>query len=356
MAKKLQLELGKNSYEIHIEKGLLGDLASRLRKLCKTNKIFIITDSVVDDLYGDIVLYRLLKEGFTPRRCVVAPGERSKSLEQAEKIYSAMADFNMTRDSLLLTLGGGVIGDLGGFVAATYMRGVPLVQIPTTLLAQVDSSVGGKVAVNLQYGKNLVGLFYQPSAVFIDPLVLNTLSDKNFNNGMAEVIKYGCIKDEGVLSILEKLHGREQIMGRIEEIIFLCCCIKREFVERDERDNGERMLLNFGHTLGHAIESLSCYGYSHGESVAMGMQVITELGEDVGITEPGTSGRLKKLLSSFDLPCQCPAINGEDLCEAIRRDKKNRGGELNLVLLRRAGKACLHKTSVNFFDRLAKCA
>lgn len=356
MARELQVAAGKSGYTVHIRKGLLGSTARYLRQLGMRGRVFIITDSVVDDLYGDMLLYGLLKEGFTARRYVAAAGEGSKSLAQAEKIYGAMAAFNLTRDGVVLTLGGGVVGDLGGFSAATYMRGVPFIQIPTTLLAQVDSSVGGKVAVNMPQGKNLVGLFYQPAAVLIDPLLLNTLSDRNFRDGMAEVIKYGCIRDEEFLSLLERMDGRGQVMDAIEDIIFRCCDIKREFVERDERDGGDRMLLNFGHTLGHAIESVSGYGYTHGEGVAMGMRAIAGLGEGVGITQPGTSQRIAQLLSRFGLPSELPDLDGAELGSVIRSDKKNGSEGLRLVLLRRAGEAFLHRADLHFFDRLRQCA
>lgn len=355
MTLQLTVDADSMSYGIQIEKGLLGSLSEIMWRLCRTTRIFIITDSIVDDLYGDMVLYGLLKNGFTPRRYVVPAGEKSKSLTSAEKIYEAMIAFGMTRQDVLIALGGGVVGDLAGFVAATYQRGIPIVQIPTTLLAQVDSSVGGKVAVNLPQGKNMVGVFYQPKAVLIDPLVLNSLSDKNFSDGMAEVVKYGCIKDETFLTLLEGLAGRELVMERIEEIIYRCCDIKREIVEKDEYDTGERMLLNFGHTLGHAVESLSGYGYTHGEGVAAGMHAITELSEAAGITEPETSDRIRNLLGTYGLPYQLPSFGREEIMEAVLRDKKKLGDELHLVLLERLGKAHVHRTDVGFFNELKVC-
>lgn len=352
MARQLTVDLGSRTCAIHIEKGLLGRLSKIIWELCRTNRIFIVTDSIVDDLYGDMVLYGLLKNGFVPRRYVVPAGEESKSLAAAEKIYKAMIAFSMTRNDLVIALGGGVVGDLAGFVAATYQRGVPLLQIPTTLLAQVDSSVGGKVAVNLPQGKNMVGVFYQPKAVLIDPLVLYSLSGKNFSDGMAEVVKYGCIKDEAFLTLLEGLAGREQVMEQIEDIIYRCCDIKREIVERDEYDMGERMLLNFGHTLGHAVESLSGYECTHGEGVAAGMHVITELSEAAGITASKTSIRIKNLLGTYGLPYKLPCFDKGKIVEAVLKDKKKLGNELHLVLLEHPGKACVHKTDAGFFNEL----
>lgn len=352
MSEELMVNLGENSYTIQIENGLLSGLPDRVREFRRSDKVFIITDSVVDGIYGDMLLYNFLKNGFVPRRYVVSPGEESKNLAEVEKIYGAMLSFGISRNDLVIALGGGVVGDLGGFAAATFLRGIPFIQVPTTLLAQVDSSIGGKVAVNLPQGKNMAGVFYQPKAVYIDPSVLDTLPDRLFSDGMAEVIKYGCIKDDGFLSLLEALSGRENIMERIEEIIFRCCDIKRELVEADERDRGERMLLNFGHTLGHAVESLSGYGYSHGEAVAVGMSVISELGEFSGITAKGSSVRIRNLLGVYGLPYKLPDFDKERIEETILRDKKNLGAELNLVLLERPGKALIHKTGVNFFSKL----
>lgn len=191
MSEELMVNLGENSYTIQIENGLLSGLPDRVREFRRSDKVFIITDSVVDGIYGDMLLYNFLKNGFVPRRYVVSPGEESKSLAEVEKIYGAMLSFGISRNDLVIALGGGVVGDLGGFAAATFLRGIPLIQVPTTLLAQVDSSIGGKVAVNLPQGKNMAGVFYQPKAVYIDPSVLDTLPDRLFSDGMAEVIKYG---------------------------------------------------------------------------------------------------------------------------------------------------------------------
>lgn len=352
MGKEMCVALDKRNCKIYTEKGLLGldFFFDTLRDHCPTKKIFLITDSNVSSLYGDALSRAFMKNGFHTHCCLVPAGEESKSLTVLAEIYGQMIGFGMTRADMVITLGGGVVGDLGGFAAATYQRGVPFIQIPTTLLAQVDSSVGGKVAVNLPQGKNMVGAFYQPTAVFIDPSVLTSLPDRYFRDGMAEVIKYGCIKDEGLLALLEELGCRECVMERIEDIICRCCDIKRELVERDELDRGERMLLNFGHTLGHAVESLSHYGYSHGEGVAIGMYSVTALGEEEGITRHGTAARIKKLLTSYKLPYKLPEMNLQELRQVIARDKKNLGGEVNLVLIERPGKAFIHKTGLAFLD------
>ena len=303
MKKNLFVDLKENSYNILIEKGLLNKLGEELKNIYFGEKIFIITDENVDKYYGSKVKDELDKIGYKTRKMVLAPGEKTKSFSTLPSIYNELLDFKLTRKELIITLGGGVIGDLGGFVASTFLRGVSFIQIPTSLLAQVDSSVGGKVAVDLEKGKNLVGSFYQPKAVFIDPDVLNTLPEKFYKDGMAEVIKYGCIKDRDFFYMLKSLKSREEVMNNIEDILYKCCYIKKSVVERDEKDLGERMLLNFGHTLGHAIEKYYNFtGYSHGEAVAIGMYNISLKSEDEGITEKGVAEEIKEILINYDLP------------------------------------------------------
>lgn len=352
MRRQLSLDLGGRKSRIYIERGLAGRLHSELHALCPTKKVFVITDSNVDALYGGALCRRLSESGFDVYSCAVPPGEASKSLETAGRVYAALAESGMTRSDTIIALGGGVAGDLAGFAAATFLRGVPFIQIPTTLLAQVDSSVGGKTAVNLPHGKNLVGVFYQPKAVFIDPATLDTLPDKHFRDGMAEVVKYGFIRDAGLLGFLEEAAGRRGVSENAEEIICRCCSIKKEIVERDELDTGERMLLNFGHTLGHAVESLSGYEYSHGESVAIGMYAAGKLGEMAGITEHGTADRIKRISTMYELPYKLPKINKERLYEIVGRDKKKLGGEVHFILLERPGRAVIHKAGLDFIDRL----
>lgn len=352
MRRQLSLDLGDRNSRIYIERGLAGRLHSELRELCPAKKVFVVTDSNVDALYGGTLCGKLAENGFDVYRYAAPAGEASKSLDMAGRIYGALAESGITRSDAIIALGGGVVGDLAGFVAATFLRGIPFIQIPTTLLAQVDSSVGGKTAINLPQGKNLVGAFYQPEAVFIDPAALDTLPDKYFRDGMAEVIKYGFIRDAGLLGLLAELDGRHGVTERAEEIICRCCSIKKEIVERDERDTGERMLLNFGHTLGHAVESLSGYGYSHGESVAIGMYAAGKLGEMSGITEPGTADMIKGILIQYGLPYKLPEMSEERLNKIIARDKKMLGGKINYILLERPGRAVIHKAGPGFMDRL----
>lgn len=272
---ELVVDLGERSYPIIIEDNLLDRIDEEIQKVFKGNKVFILTDENVNKFYGDRISSKLLEAGYDVRSLALPAGEETKSFFTLPEVYNALLDFNLTRSDLIITLGGGVIGDLGGFVASTYLRGVSFVQIPTSLLAQVDSSVGGKVAVDLEKGKNLVGSFYHPRLVLIDPLVLKTLEKRFLIDGMAEVIKYGCIKDNTLFEYLNNTDVIE-VINNIGTIIHRCCDIKREVVEKDEKDTGERMLLNFGHTIGHAIEQYYNYSkYTHGESVAIGMYNIS---------------------------------------------------------------------------------
>nr|WP_304358244.1 3-dehydroquinate synthase [Clostridium paraputrificum] len=350
MKRNLFVDLKENSYNILIEKGLLSKLGEELKKIYFGEKIFIITDENVDKYYGDKVKDELDKAGYKTRKMVLTPGEETKSFSTLPSIYNELLDFKLTRKELIITLGGGVIGDLGGFAASTFLRGVSFVQIPTSLLAQVDSSVGGKVAVDLEKGKNLVGSFYQPKAVFIDPDVLNTLPEKFYKDGMAEVIKYGCIKDKDFFYMLKSLKSREEVMNNIEDILYKCCYIKKSVVERDEKDLGERMLLNFGHTLGHAIEKYYNFtGYSHGEAVAIGMYNISLKSEDEGITEKGVSEEIKEILINYDLPYEVDIKDNNKIIDTISLDKKNIGSVLKVILLKSIGESIIYDTTSDFF-------
>ena len=350
MKKNLFVDLKENSYNILIEKGLLNKLGEELKNIYFGEKIFIITDENVDKYYGSKVKDELDKIGYKTRKMVLAPGEKTKSFSTLPSIYNELLDFKLTRKELIITLGGGVIGDLGGFVASTFLRGVSFIQIPTSLLAQVDSSVGGKVAVDLEKGKNLVGSFYQPKAVFIDPDVLNTLPEKFYKDGMAEVIKYGCIKDRDFFYMLKSLKSREEVMNNIEDILYKCCYIKKSVVERDEKDLGERMLLNFGHTLGHAIEKYYNFtGYSHGEAVAIGMYNISLKSEDEGITEKGVAEEIKEILINYDLPYKVDIKDNNKIIYNISLDKKNIGNVLKVILLKSIGESIIYDTTSDFF-------
>jgi len=339
--KTIHVELGKESYDIQIENGLLDRLGAAVRTITGAQRIAVITDDTVDALYGDRMEKSLEKAGLVCRRIAIPAGEQSKNLTVLSDVYDQMSAFGMTRSDAVVTFGGGVPGDLGGFAAATYLRGIPFIQVPTTILAQVDSSVGGKVAVDLPSGKNLVGNFYQPLAVFIDPELLHSLPMRFQHDGLAEAIKYGCIRDAELFSLFERMRGDADIPAHIEQIIYRCCSIKAVVVAHDEKDTGERMILNFGHTLGHAIEKLYGYGtYTHGEAVAAGMVMLTRQTEVLGLTEAGTAERISNVLQKFSLPVRIKAST-EALLPQIGHDKKKRGNSITLIILDRLGECRL---------------
>lgn len=341
--KTLNVNLPGRSYDILMERGLL----SRAGELCraalpKASRLFVVTDSTVGPLYLNRIIPALENAGFETAVCEIPAGEASKCVEQLSRLWECMMDFGLTRTDAVVALGGGVVGDLAGFAASTILRGVDFVQIPTTLLAQVDSSVGGKVAIDLQHGKNLAGAFWQPRLVLMDPAVLGTLDDKTFADGMAEVIKYGCIRDAAFLSWLEQHPSRQEIMADIEHVLYTCCDIKRSVVVEDERDTGARMVLNFGHTLGHAYELAGHYQtWTHGQAVAAGMVKAAELGVTMGITPAGLPERIGVLLGCFGLPVSIPCTRA-DYAAAIGLDKKGAGDSISVILLEEAGRAAAH--------------
>ena len=328
---KLSVNLGKNSYPIYIENGILSKCGTYLPQVFQGRRIMIVSDDNVFPLYGETVLSSL--KDYECHTLVLPHGEPTKSFQSLPRIYSALLEAKLSRSDLVIALGGGVIGDLAGFAAASYLRGISLVQIPTSLLAQVDSSVGGKVAVDLPQGKNLVGAFFQPKMVLIDPTVLDTLPPHFINDGMGEVIKYGCIKDASLFDTLCSHSSFADLKDELPSIIARCVDIKRIVVEADQFDTGERMLLNFGHTLAHTIEQYYHYEReSHGEAVGIGMYQITKMAEEKGLTAKGCAEKIRKALDIYGLPSSC-GLSVSELTEAIRLDKKNLNGNLNLILL-----------------------
>lgn len=347
--KQLRVDLKDNGYDIIIKKGIINNIADFLQT--SAEKIFIITDNNVAELYLDALEKSLKQANFDVCSMVLPAGEKTKSFDSLIKIYEKMVDFNMTRTDMVITFGGGVIGDLGGFASATYHRGIDYVQIPTTLLSQVDSSVGGKVGVDLPEGKNLAGSFYQPKRVIIDPSLLETLSDYYFTDGMGEVIKYGCIRDAELFDLICECGNRQNIMAHIEDVIFKCCQIKVAIVQADERDLGERMLLNFGHTYGHALEKF--YNYEkigHGQAVGVGMYYVTCISEKLGQTYAGTSEKIKNALKMFGLPWNDNA-NSKKVIMAVAKDKKNLGKRFMAVVLTQIGSAYLYPTTIEYFEK-----
>lgn len=339
--KTLHVDLGSRSYDIQIAPGLLDRAGEEIRKVCpRAKRIAIVTDTNVEPLYSARVEDSLERAGFDTGLFTGPAGEGAKCATHLAALWEAMMRFGLTRTDAVVALGGGVVGDLAGFAAATILRGVNFIQIPTTLLAQVDSSVGGKVAIDLAAGKNLAGCFWQPKVVLMDPETLNTLDDKTFSDGMAEVIKYGCISDKAFFDFLRSHPSRAQIMADIEHVLYTCCEIKRSVVEEDERDTGKRMILNFGHTIGHAYELAGNYEtWTHGQAVAAGMCAALRLGLQLGVTEDSNGLQaLTELLTAFGLPTHI-GCDWATMEKAVGLDKKNEGTDITMIFLKRMGEA-----------------
>lgn len=339
-AKTIDLKTSK----IYIGSGILASVGEDISSAFKNAKALIVTDINVEKYYLDLLKKDLEKNNIDYDFIVFENGEETKTLKSLGEICEKAADINLNRGDIIIALGGGVIGDLAGFAAATYLRGLKLISIPTTLLAQVDSSVGGKTGVNLPQGKNLVGSFYKADKVYIDTDTLNTLSDDEFKCGMGEVVKYGCIWDEELFRQLESLDSREKVMENIDHVVERCCEIKAKVVREDEFDKGLRMILNFGHTIGHAIERVYGFGkMSHGEAISIGMVMITNASEKKSITKEGTTKRLESLLKKHNIKSGIDNIDKEKIFEATTKDKKNIGKSLNIILIEEIGKVKINQ-------------
>ena len=349
--KTININLPNNSYDIVIQKGLFNSFGAEIRKVYSNTKIAVVLDRNLHEMYGCRIKDVLEKDNFILNFIVVSPGENSKSLSTLEYVFSKLTSYNITRSDLIIAFGGGVVGDLAGFAAATYLRGISYIQIPTSLLAQIDSSIGGKVAVGLQEGKNLVGSFYHPLRVLIDPDFLLCLPEKYLKDGLGEVIKYACIKDNILYNTLMDIDSNTQLLNRIEQIIYTCCSIKKQLVESDEKDKGQRLLLNFGHTIGHAIEKHMNYKISHGEAVCLGMLYITKNSENLGFTETGTYDSIKTILKHFNIEYKHSGLDIEVLKDYICMDKKNLSGNINLILLKKIGEAFIHKVPIEEIEK-----
>ena len=341
--KRVNVRLGDKGYDILIGCGLLDQAGKHLKDCGFNGKLVIISNPVVQKLYGEALRERLSADGFQVTILSVADGEEQKSLDVAGRLYAELSDCYAERTTPILALGGGVIGDLSGFVAATYMRGVPLVQIPTTLLAQVDSSIGGKVAVNHGKLKNEIGAFYQPRLVIADTATLKTLPAEEFANGMAEIIKSAVIKDSEFFAFIENNLGKIKALDdtALEEIVFRSASIKANVVIQDELDTGLRNILNFGHTTGHAIETVSDFGVEHGHAIAIGMMVAAGIAEKLGFFDNNGLVRLKSLLGSAGLPTKMPGLDSDKIIQAMKHDKKITGGKVRFVLPKAIGEVFL---------------
>ncbi|MFV0559678.1 MAG: 3-dehydroquinate synthase [Enterococcus sp.] len=353
----IQMNLESKSYSILIEEHGLNQVGSWVNQLWKQQAICLITDETVNALYGELVYEQLVAAGFSVTKYVITPGEQSKSLAQAEQVYDVLTENQFTRSDGIIALGGGVVGDLAGFVAATFMRGIHYLQIPTTLLAQVDSSIGGKTAVNTNKAKNIVGAFWQPDGVLIDTDTLNTLSKRRVSEGTAEIIKYAAIADKKLWEKLLSLNNLDELIDDAKVIITACLRIKKQAVEEDPFDNGRRLILNFGHTIGHAIEKTSGYGnITHGEAVSIGMIQINQVAEAKGISPKGSTQALRELAQKFDLPTATDTWNQPALYEALTHDKKARGNKIKLVLLTEIGTANVYPVTIDSMNEFLERA
>ncbi len=337
---KLNVELGENSYEILIGEKIFCEVANFLAESNFTKKILIVTDSNVFKIYAEELRKIFTKCEINFEVEVVPAGESSKNLREAENLYTCAIESQLDRKSVIVALGGGVVGDLAGFVAATYLRGVPFIQVPTTLLAQVDSSVGGKTAVNHALGKNLIGAFYQPKKVFIGVDMLKSLPEREIKAGLGEVVKYGVISDEKFFSYLEE--NVDKILSRdlevMTRIVKRACEIKAEVVSHDEKESGLRRILNFGHTIAHAIEEETGYEkYSHGEAVAIGMIGAAKISEKLGKVDAAAVLRLRNLIERFGMCTSVAGCEVDKMYRELFRDKKTINGKINWVLMKNFG-------------------
>ena len=333
--KDIVVKLGTNSYNIKIGQRIIKQIDALLPANIESKKVVIITDENVAKLYLDLIAVRLAKCGFDIKQVSIVPGEDQKNSSTIEKLYEAFFDHRMDRKSFVIALGGGVVGDLSGFAASTFMRGIPYVQVPTTLLAQVDSSVGGKTGINHPRGKNMVGCFYQPKGVFIDTDTLSTLPKEELIAGLVEVVKYGMIRSKPLFEYLENsLSDILQLKeDALEHIIFNSCRIKAEVVEEDEKENGIRVILNYGHTIGHAIEALTGYRqYRHGEAVGIGMVYAGKIAKEMGLVDDSTLDRQTSLLEQMGLSSTVTDLDTTQIVEKLYQDKKTIGGRLRFVL------------------------
>ena len=343
-------ETERKKYPIHIGSGISAQTGALAAEITGSTKAALITDDNVDRLYSVHITKSLEMAGFKVLKHVIPHGESSKSMGNYIKILGFLAENKLSRSDTLFALGGGMVGDISGFAAATYLRGIRFVQIPTTLLAAVDSSAGGKTAVNLDSGKNQVGTFYQPDLVVCDPDLLSSLPDEIFNDGCAEVIKYGIIADRRLFGML-----KEPIRPRMEEIIERCLTIKCRLVYEDEFDSGPRQLLNFGHTFGHAVEKCSNYSISHGKAVSIGMVMAAAAAEEMGICEVDCSREIKEMVKTYGLP-YTTELSEEMLLDVMLSDKKRSGEEMTFIFPEEIGRCLVKKYPLTELKNILRSA
>jgi 3-dehydroquinate synthase len=340
---RIRVELGDRGYDIHVGAGLLDESGELISAACRGKNAAIVTNRRIGELYAHRLVESLGEAGISAQVIIIPTGERFKTLSTVARVYEKLLDQRLDRGGMVIGLGGGVIGDMAGFVAATYLRGVDFVQVPTSLLAQVDASVGGKTGVNLKRGKNLVGAFHQPKIVIVDVSVLRTLPAREFRSGLAEVIKHGIIRDGDYFEFLERDLPRIKRLDPevLERTIARSCEIKADVVRQDERESGLRRILNFGHTVAHSVESLTAYRkYRHGEAVGIGMVSAALVSREMGLTTSETVERIVKVLKASGLPYKMPPeLSHAEIVSAMGFDKKVSHGRLHAVLIRGIGTA-----------------
>jgi 3-dehydroquinate synthase len=336
----VDVNLGSRSYRIVVASGALQSVGQRLRELRLGSRAALVSDGAIMRLYGKTVVTSLEAEGFTVTTIEVPEGEAAKTLAVAEHCWDQLLTAGLDRTSTVMALGGGAVGDVAGFAAATYMRGINFVQLPTTVLAQVDASIGGKTAIDHPLGKNMIGAFHQPRLVVVDPAVARTLPEREFRSGLAEIVKHGIVLDADYFAELERdlapLAARD--LGVLERIIGGSCRLKASVVERDEREAELRHVLNYGHTVGHALEAATGYArYAHGEAVSLGIVAEARLARRLGIADDETTARQERMLETLGLPVRAPSIDVEPIVSAMARDKKAKDGRVPFVLAPRIG-------------------
>lgn len=349
---KIKVPINEKPYNVFVEPGLLENIGNELINLGINNnqKILIISNKEIGRLYGEQIINSLNRVNLSSKLFVIEAGEQYKNIDTLSKIYDVAFETGIDRSSLMIALGGGIVGDITGLAAATWLRGVDYIQIPTTLLAMVDSSVGGKTAVNHPNGKNLIGAFHQPKAVFVDTNTLKTLPIREFKAGLAEVIKYGVIRDKGLFEYLEQKSIRELIFRLDHEcltnIITRSVKSKSDIVGLDEQENGIRAILNYGHSFGHVIENICGYGkYLHGEAISIGMRIAGDISSSKGYWKAEESHRQNNLLKEYNLPIDIPKIGKDNILKILMGDKKVRGGKMRFILPKEIGK-------VDIFDNI----
>ena len=340
--RSVALRLGTRSYQIQISSGILDELGrlARVGLGANARQAVVVSNATVDSIYGPRAIQSLARSGFKVQRYLIGDGERFKSLRTAESLFAFLIEQRIERSDVIVALGGGVVGDLAGFAAATYLRGIRLIHVPTTLLAQIDSSVGGKTGVNHLLGKNLIGAFHQPSLVVIDPDVLHTLPPRQLQAGLYEALKYGVIRDPRLFNrVVRNIDRLKQLdSAELEHLIARCCAIKANVVQSDEREGGLRKILNFGHTVGHALEAVTRYRrFLHGEAVGYGMRAASRIGERMGLLAAGDRERIDAAVGSVGKLPRTDTLAADDIISAMHRDKKVEAGSVSFVLPVRIG-------------------